>query len=135
MLAGCGSITTPAPQTTPAMSPRRPPRRSQPVYVELGRAAGRIGLSIALRQAGVSDATSALIMGELRTIVDSLIAGEGLSVVLDPIRWHDLQAELVERITAAIVHNTAPLLTEMTVRSLVDSLITTFADQIRSRLS
>jgi hypothetical protein len=103
--------------------------------VALARAAARIGLSVALQRHGVPAADAAIIMSELRVIVDELLAGEDLrSVLLDSARWEPLRAKVRARFVKILTKpNSAGVayVDEFTAGVLVDQLIDGFVAVIK----
>lgn len=132
-VSACGTSPAPAPVVTPAQ-----PSGAGDVYVALGRAAARVGLASALRSRGVSESSIAAILNDLHIVVDQIIAGEGLTVVLDAVRWAEARARLTELAVAALAKaNTdgqPPVIDEGTARILVNQLIDSFVAFVRSRL-
>ncbi|HEX7833256.1 MAG TPA: hypothetical protein VF787_26605 [Thermoanaerobaculia bacterium] len=126
MLSACATTGDDSPNTVPQWT-------TSPA-VEIARAAARIGLSVTLQSYGVPPDVTATILAELRTIVDGLLAGEGLSVVTDPARWDPLRArvkaQVVELFTRATV-NGVPLIDPATAGVITDQLIDSFAAAVR----
>lgn len=128
--------TTPAPNADPTSAPSS--GNTSPlvtVSVEIARAAARVGLNLALQKVGVSPELSAQILADLRMIADSVIAGEGLSVLLDNARWAVVREGLIDRLTLAITSGTTidgvPLIDSVSAKVLVTSLVDAFAASAR----
>jgi hypothetical protein len=96
-LTGCAGHTT-EPNTTPD-----PIASVSPAVIAVARAAGRVGLDLALSNAGVSADDRAAILGEIHVIVEQAINGRDIrSIVTDPATWTPLRAALVPRLAAVL---------------------------------
>ena len=109
------------------------------VALEIGRAAARVGLQVALQRRGVSPEKSAQIVSELRTIADAVIAGEGLAVVLDDVRWPQVRAEIKTKVARTIVTYTTvdgiAVVDQASAEFLAAQVIDAFAAAVRRHLS
>ena len=108
------------------------------VAIEIGRAAARVGLQVALQRRGVSPEKSAQIVAELRTIADAVIAGEGLAVVLDGVRWPQVRAEIRTKVARTIVTYTTvdgiAVIDQASAEFLAAQVIDAFAAAVRRHL-
>lgn len=113
------------------------PGSASRVAIEITRAAGRVALTITLQNAGVTREDTALIMSQLRVLVDAVLDGKDVRTILnDPVIWLPLRSELVQRFGAIIALakvQGVQLYDQASAEVIASELIDAFAAAFRSR--
>lgn len=137
LLAGCASVP-PSDGSAPVASPFV----SSPAFettITLGRAIARVELANWLRKQGVSAASTAEIIGQLKEVADGLIAGQNLiDLINDPARWKVVRAEAQSKLGAVIANakiSGVPIADPATADLLAGQLVDTFYQLIKSAAS
>lgn len=108
------------------------------VSLAVARAAGDLGISIALQKRGVSAEDTATIIKQLRAVVDTFLEGKDVRGVLaDPILWQNAKAKLVPQLGAVIskgsLYEGVPLVDQASAELLVSALMDAFKTAIQGR--
>lgn len=131
---GCASAPAAGPVTTPGEPAQVKPFSR--TAIEFGRAAGRIGLTLALTNAGMPAADVQILMTSLRTVVDQLLDGRDIRATLsDPLLWAAFKTLLVERVATVLVQaanvGDAPVFDQALAEAFVSDAIDAAAAVLR----